>query len=165
VCETCYKALCEERQEAERKSYKKEKERKEKEWREKWAEQLNTQLVVEPSPFDGNRSSSTIKYPHKIPEVEIQARIYGLLTDKGYDVHLEVRENECKFDVVVFRKDRQAALIIETKRHDDLVDKEQLERYRRTGVPVISISSMWEAVYFCEWFSGNSLHLLAVPKG
>src|SRR5205823_4788539 len=99
-------------------------------WREKWGEQLNTQIAVQPPLFDDAiRSSSNIEYPHKTPEVEIQARIYGLLTEKGYDVHLEVREEECKFDVVVFRKDKKAALIIETKRHDDLVDKEQLQRY------------------------------------
>ena len=164
VCKTCYKVLCEERHQADRKSHKKWKERKQKQWREKWVEQLNTQLAVQATLFDADRSTSNIKYPNKTPEVEIQARIFGLLTEKGYDVHLEVRENECKFDVVVFRKDKKAALIIETKRHDDLEDKEQLQRYRRTGIPVVSISSMVEAVYFCEWFSRNSRHLLALPK-
>jgi len=152
VCKGCYKALCEEQNAEDAKLWKINDRHRKKEWRKKWVKQIKTE---ERQPIDlfGNAKPSQIKYPRKTPEAEIQALIFGLLFHKGHDAHLEVCEAACRFDVVVFDDDKKAVIIVETKRSRELVDWEQLSRYRKTGVPVISISDLGEAVYFCKWFS------------
>jgi len=103
-----------------------------------------------------------IDYPERESEFEVQAYIYHTLKGKAFDVRGEVtsRLGSAVLDLVVY-DGRKAALVIEVKAAAPnarvkalLADstQEQLDDYRRLGVPVTLVCGMAWAIEFCKSF-------------
>lgn len=94
-----------------------------------------------------------IKYPLRNSGAEIQAELWRILKDLGYDIRLEVKHvifakgykyNErclCRFDAVVFDNKKQAKIIIEVKnfknRDIDYKSSKQYEKYSSYNAKLI----------------------------
>lgn len=97
--------------------------------------------------------NSTIRYPSRHSGAEIQAELWRILKELGYDIRLEAKHvifakgykyDEhclCRFDAVVFDKQKQAKIIIEVKnfkdRNRDYKSSKQYQKYSQYGAKLI----------------------------
>ena len=137
-------------------------------------------MTDQPGVGGDERSEATlIKYPKGPTEFEIQSYLYQQLLRLGYNVRGEVSSNRSRFDLVVFRGGKEPIQIIEVKksrpgrtggfgrggrlrkaiqcRQDkERVDK-QLEKYKKTGVPLKLICGMAKAKRYIEAVKGGGV--------
>jgi hypothetical protein len=100
----------------------------------------------------GGILKSSIPYPSRLSEHEVQTRLFNELISLGIDARCQVSsaDGKCLFDIVVF-KDRLPILIIEVKRSFALLGGRkgnQIHKYRQYGIKVISCQGP-EAIRSC----------------
>lgn len=79
------------------------------------------------------RNIKGIPYPTFAPEMKVQIDVYGVLKDKGFDVHANVPSEEGILDLVVFDESRNPKIIIEVKAGRLGWAEEQKQKYERLG--------------------------------
>jgi hypothetical protein len=79
------------------------------------------------------RNIKGIPYPAFAPELEVQIDVYGVLRDKGFDVHANVPSEEGILDLVVFDDSRTPKIIIEVKAGHLGWAEQQKQKYERLG--------------------------------
>ena len=83
-----------------------------------------------------------INYPKSLSEFEIHAKVYNILLLNNVNVRGEVKQNDCRFDLVVFNNNNEAVAIIECKswkRKRKSTQTKQLAKYLQYGLPVYVI--------------------------
>lgn len=101
-------------------------------------------------------NSKNVHKPNSKSEFELQAGLYNRLKKDGFSVsgNIDIFKGDhgVVFDLVVFKKDRQAIAIIEMKKEDigfrvALDQTLQGVKYRHFGIPVVLF---WDMIHYDE---------------
>jgi len=106
---------------------------------------------------DLNKLGKKIPYPKKMKEAEIQAILYSKIIDEGYNARLEVRGDNCSFDIVVFNINNLAKCIIEVKNYSEsynlakFSDTKQYKKYTSYDIPLCLCSGIEQIDSTVSW--------------
>ena len=104
----------------------------------------------------------------RVTEAKVQAELYRLLVNLGYDVYPELKYNKMRIDLTVYRGDSLLCLIEvkNRKRSLKLHKGKQYQKYAETGFPFfycLNMGQVEETVKIVEGLKAPDVSILAPP--